>query len=69
MNTDLANTAEATLAVIKAVKGMPARTGVNTVLFVAFLICDRYGLNKTKAVYDALGTYEMAKEIVEKEED
>lgn len=69
MNTDSINRMKAGMAVIEAVKGLPAGLAVNSILLAAFLICDEYGLNKTNTVYDALGAYEMAKEIVEKEED
>lgn len=69
MNTDSIDGMETCLAVMKAVKGLPAGPAVNSILLAAFLICDEYGLNKTNTVYDALGAYEMAKEIVEKEED
>lgn len=69
MNTDSIEGMETCLAVMKAVKGLPANITVNSILLAAFLMCDEYGLNKTNTVYDALGAYEMAKEIVEKEED
>lgn len=69
MNTDSIDGMKASMAVIEAVKELPAGLAVNSILLAAFLICDEYGLNKTNTVYDALGAYEMAKEIVEKEED
>lgn len=69
MNTDSIDRRETCLAIIEAVKELPANIAVNSILLAAFMICDELGLNKTNAVYDALGAYEMAKEIVEKEED
>ena len=57
------------MAVIRAVKDLPAGLAVNSILLAAFLICDEYGLNKTSKVWDAMGVYEMVKERLEKEED
>lgn len=69
MNSDLIDAAETSMAVIRAVKDLPAGLAVNSILLAAFLICDEYGLNKTSKVWDAMGVYEMVKERLEKEED